>query len=89
MTSARSEGAAGPLPQETESRSGTRPRSAFADLYEQTRTLLEDFKWLLDQHPEEKGAYSDCCIYEVEEALRHAAETPPGHKCPERGESSV
>ena len=47
--------------------------AAMFGLYEQTRTLLEDFKWLLDQHPENKGAYSDGRVYEVEEALRHVA----------------
>ena len=36
----------------------------------QTRPLLEDFKWLLDQHPEHDGTYAQERIAQVEAVLR-------------------
>jgi hypothetical protein len=57
---------------------------------EQLRGLLADFEWLLEEHPEHKGAHSDGRIHEIRAALAGTpSEDPPIEALPDPSHDDV
>jgi hypothetical protein len=55
-------------------------RAQVERMREALNALLGDFEWLLEQHPEHEGSYSDDRLADIRELLAAAVPDPEGRK---------